>query len=72
MKSASFAASIGCSHDFGCHVHMTVGDMAIFVRHSIDLLLPFVGDVSDPLWQCWVAHVKYVRLLLQYRLTYDE
>ena len=53
MKSASFAASIGCSHDFGCHVHMTVGDMAIFVRHSIDLLLPFVGDVSDPLWQCF-------------------
>ena len=56
----------------GCHVHMTAGDMAIFVRHSIDLLLPLIGDVSDPLWQCWVAHVKYVRLLLQHRLTYDE
>ena len=56
----------------GCHVHMTSGDMAIFMRHSIDLLLPLIGDVDDPLWRCWVAHTRYVRLLLQHSLTHDE
>ena len=56
----------------GCHVHMTAGDMAIFMRHSIDLLLPLIGDTSDPLWRCWVAHARYVRLLLQHSLTHAE
>ena len=56
----------------GCHVHMTAGDVMVFVRHSIDILLPLVGDKSDPLWQCWVAHVKYVRLLMQKTLTADD
>lgn len=56
----------------GAHVHMTSGDMMIFARHSIDLMLPLIGDVSDPLWRCWVAHVRYVRLLLQHSLTRDE
>ena len=51
----------------GCHVHMTSGDVMVFVRHSIDLLLPLIGDTQDPLWQCWVTHVKYVRLLMQPR-----
>ena len=45
----------------GCHVHMTSGDVMVFVRHSIDLMLPLIGDVEDSLWRCWVSHVKYVR-----------
>ena len=56
----------------GCHVHMTSGDMAIFMRHSIDLLLPLIEDPADPLWRCWVAHAHYVRLLLQHSLTHAE
>ena len=56
----------------GCHVHMTSGDMLIFVRHSIDVLLPLIGNKSDPLWRCWLAHVKYVRLLLKHSLTHGE
>ena len=56
----------------GCHVHMTSGDMAIFMRHSIDLLLPLIKDTADPLWRCWVAHAHYVRLLLQHSLTHTE
>ena len=56
----------------GCHVHMTSGDVMVFVRHSIDLLLPLIGDTSDPVWQCWVAHVKYIHLLLQHSMTYEE
>ena len=56
----------------GCHVHMTSGDVMVFVRHSIDILLPLVGDTTDPLWRCWVAHVSYVRLLMQKTLTADD
>jgi hypothetical protein len=56
----------------GCHVHMTSGDMMTFARHSIDLMLPLVQDTTDPVWLCWVAHVRYVRLLLQQSLTSDE
>ena len=51
---------------------MTAGDMLRFAAHSIDLMLPLIKDPSDPLWQCWVVHVKYVRLLLQHSLTYAE
>ena len=46
----------------GCHVHMTAGDIMVFVRHSIDLMLPLIGDTNDPLWKCWVTHVRYIRL----------
>ena len=56
----------------GCHVHMTSGDVMVFVRHSLDLLLPLIGDTSDPLWQCWIAHVKYVRILMRSSLSYDD
>ena len=56
----------------GCHVHMTAGDLLIFVRHSVDVLLPLIGDTSDPLWLCWLAHVDYIRLLLKHSLTHDE
>ena len=56
----------------GCHVHMTSGDVMVFVRHSIDILLPLVGDTTDPLWRCWVAHVNYVRLLMRKTLTADD
>eukprot|EP00966_Prymnesium_polylepis_P133131 3076967-Prymnesium_polylepis.1 len=51
---------------------MTSGDMMLFARHSIDLLLPLIGDTADPLWQCWVAHVRYVRLLMQTELSYAD
>ena len=56
----------------GCHVHMTAGDVMLFVRHSIDLLLPLIKDDTDPLWRCWVVHAKYVRLLCQQAITHDE
>lgn len=56
----------------GCHVHMTAGDMMLFTRHSIDLLLPLVKDPTDELWMCWVAHVRYVRLLIKETISYDE
>ena len=56
----------------GCHVHMTAGDMMIFARHSIDVMLPLIKDTSDPLWQCWVAHIQYFRLLLKHQLTHAE
>ena len=51
---------------------MTAGDMAVFMRHSIDLLLPLIKDLDDPLWRCWVVHARYVRLLLQHSLTHAE
>ena len=53
----------------GCHVHMTAGDMMVFARHSIDLMLPLIKNTSDPVWQCWVAHIQYFRLLLKHELT---
>ena len=56
----------------GCHVHMTSGDMMVFARHSIDLLLPLIEDQNDPVWKTWVAHIKYFNLLLQHSLTEDE
>ena len=56
----------------GCHVYMTSGDMMVFARHSVDLLLPLIGDVNDPLWRCWVAHVRYVRLLMQPQISLEE
>ena len=56
----------------GCHVHMTAGDVMVFARHSIDLMVPLIGDANDPLWKCWVTHVRYIRLLLQHSLTLDE
>ena len=51
---------------------MTSGDMMLFARHSIDLMLPLIKDTEDPVWQCWVAHIKYFRLLLQHSMTYTE
>ena len=56
----------------GCHVHMTSGDMMVFVRHSIDLLLPLVKDQNNPVWKSWVAHIKYFHLLLQHTITEAE
>ena len=56
----------------GCHVHMTAGDMMVFARHSIDLLLPLIYDPLDPIWLCWVAHMRYVRVLMQPQLTHGE
>lgn len=56
----------------GAHVHMTAGDMLIFVRHSIDLMLPLIGDTEDPLWKCWVTHVRYVRILLQHQIKSSD
>ena len=56
----------------GCHVHMTAGDVMVFVRHSLDLLLPLIGDTNDSLWKCWIAHVQYVRLLMQHSLSADD
>ena len=56
----------------GTHVHMTAGDVLIFVRHSVDLLQPLIGDTSDPLWQCWLVHCRYVRLLLQHEVKQAE
>ena len=51
---------------------LCTGDMALFVRHSIDVLEPLVGDKEDILWRCWVLHAKYVRLLLQHTITHAE
>ena len=49
------------------------GDMALFMRHSIDVLEPLIfGDTEDILWRCWVLHEKYVRLLFQHSLTHAE
>ena len=56
----------------GCHVNWTAGDMALFVRHSIDLLEPLIGDTDDVLWKCWVLHAKYVRILMQHSITHAE
>ena len=56
----------------GAHVHMTSGDMLVFARHSIELMLPLIGDTADPLWQCWIVHIKYLILLLKHRLTYAD
>ena len=56
----------------GCHVHMTAGDVMSFSRHSIDLLLPLIKDTSDPVWQCWVAHIQYFQLLLKHELTHAQ
>ena len=56
----------------GTHVHMTAGDMMRFAIHSIDLMLPLIGDTSDPLWKCWCVHVKYLRILLRHSLTYGD
>lgn len=62
-----------CDHcKTGCHVHMTSGDVMVFVRHSLDLMLPLIGDTSDPLWQCWIKHVAYIRILMQHSLTADD
>ena len=46
--------------------------MALFVRHSIDVMEPLIGDTEDILWRCWVLHAKYVRLLFQHSLTHAE
>ena len=56
----------------GCHVHLTAGDMLRFAMHSVDIMLPLIGDTSDPLWQCWVAHIKYLNVLMQHTLTYSD
>lgn len=56
----------------GCHVNWTAGDMALFVRHSIDLLEPLIGDTNDELWRCWVLHTKYVRILMQHSISHEE
>ena len=56
----------------GAHVHMTAGDMLTFARHSIDLLLPLIGDTSDTLWRCWVLHVRYLRILLQHEISHAD
>ena len=56
----------------GTHVHMTAGHMLTFALHSIDLMLPLINDVKDPLWRCWTAHIKYIRLLHQHRITRTE
>ena len=56
----------------GCHVHMTAGDVLRFATHSIDLMLPLIGDISDPVWECWVIHVKYLRLLLLHQITHSD
>ena len=46
--------------------------MALFVRHSIDLLEPLIGDTNDELWRCWVLHTKYVRILMQHSISHEE
>ena len=56
----------------GCHVHMTAGDVMLFARHSIDLMLPLIKDTSDPVWQCWVTHIQYFQLLLKHELTFAQ
>ena len=56
----------------GAHVHMTSGDVLTFARHSIELLLPLVGDTSDPLWRCWVIHMQYFSILLQHEVTHAD
>ena len=56
----------------GAHVHMTSGDVLTFARHSVGLLLPLVGDTSDPLWRCWVIHMQYFNILLQHEVTHAD
>lgn len=56
----------------GCHVHMTAGDMLVFARHSIDVMLPLIKDPQDPCWQAWILHVSYVRLLMQHEISDEE
>ena len=56
----------------GTHVHMTAGDMLRFAVHSIDVMLPLIKDPKDAFWVCWVTHVKYLRILLQHKITYAE
>ena len=41
------------------------------LRRSMPRLIR-VYRSSDPLWRCWVAHARYVRLLLQHSLTHAE
>ena len=56
----------------GCHVHMTAGDMMVFARHSIELMMPLIKLTSDPVWKCWVTHIQYFQLLLKHQLTFAQ